>query len=246
MTPELQPDLGTSRRDTTRVKVCYLDQVPLDFGVRLGFRSWVHRALRLRVAERRRDRDLTAAIVRRRHYLARWDVPPQTLILSYLADLDGLGPGQAGAAAMVRVALLPQQYHVTAALGLGQLEVLTLTRSWRADDLGPDVAPDLTPEVLRRVVRGERNRGPLRALRDEWVARKCREGGLRAVPRLLATYADPAAGHDGALYRGAGATCVGPGAGGKLLFAWALDPALREPLRQLGRAVEERHAAPAA
>lgn len=232
------PGHSTSRRDTTLAKADYLAQLPLT--AQLGRRAWVHRALRVRVAEARADRAIAADVVRRRHYLGAWPCPPRTLVLSYLADLDGCAPGPAGAAGLVMVALLPGRYHVTAALGLGQLEVLTLCRTWRADDLGPRVAPDLTPELLRRVVRGERGRGPLRPLREEWCARKLREGGLRAVPRLLATYADPAAGHDGALYRGAGATYCGRGAGGKLLFAWALAEDLRGPLAALGRAVVER------
>lgn len=49
-----------------------------------------------------------------------------------------------------------------------------------------------------------------------------------------------AGGHDGGLYRGAGASYCGPGTQGRLLFAWALDPALREPLRRLAHAAAER------
>lgn len=240
-------DSDLSRRDTTHAKAFYLGQLPLE--ARPGARAWVRHALRLRVVEARRDRDLVGDIVRERHLLRAWPVPPRTLILSYLAGLEGVTPGPAGAAAMVMVALLPNQYHVRRALGLGQLDVLTLVRLWRADDLGPAVTPDLTPEALRRVVRGERrgqrhhadHHEPLiRPLREEWIARKCREGGLRAEPRLLATYADPAHGHDGATYLAAGATFCGRAACGKLLFAWALVDELREPLRALGLAVDER------
>lgn len=75
--------------------------------------------------------------------------------------------------------------------------------------------------------------GPLRSLAEEWTARKCRDGGLWAKPRLLVTYADPAVGHDGATYLAAGATACGAGTGGKLLFAWALDEDLRKPLADL-------------
>ena len=234
----LPDDMDYSRRDTTRVKVSYLAGAP-GLLARPGERAWVRHGLRVRVADRRRDRDLAANIIRNRHYIAGWPVPPEKKFMSYLGDLEGATGGNAGAAALATVALLPNQYHVRLALGLHQLDVLTLVRTWRADDLGPAVAPDLTPEVLRRVVRGERNRGPLRDLVTEWCARKC-DAKLRAVPRLLATYADPEQGHDGALYLAAGATYCGVAACGKLLFAWALDPALREPLRQLGCAAQER------
>jgi hypothetical protein len=91
---------------------------------------------------------------------------------------------------------------------------------WRADDLGPEVAPDLTPYVLRQVVR---------RLAADWSDRKC--ANLQAQPRILLTHADPGIGHDGATYIAAGATALGPTRGGKLLFAWPLDPALKLPLR---------------
>lgn len=226
-----------SRQDTTLEKAAYLSQLAL--GAELGRRAWVHRALQLRVAESRSDRALVAEIVKRRHLHGRWPCPPRTLILSFLASLDGVG-AQPSAAGLVMVALLPGNYHVTRALGLAQYEVLTLTRMWRADDLGPSVAPDLTPEMLRQVVRGARRCGPLRGIRKEWLARKCRPDGLRAAPRLLATYADPAAGHDGATYLAAGASYCGTGSGGKRLFAWGLDEETRSQLRGLARVVAER------
>jgi len=220
-------NIDTSRQDTTLRKTYYLAQLPM--GAQLGRRGWVHRALSLRVAETRADRALVADIVKHRHGLGRWPARPKTLILSYLAGLAGV---HADAAGCVMVALLPGQYACTDALGLHQCEVLTLVRLWRADDLTPALAPDFTPEVLRRIVRGERNRGPLRGIRDEWIARKCREGGLRAAPRLLATYADPAQGHDGATYLAAGAVPCGAGSGGKFLFAWGLDEETRAALKQ--------------
>lgn len=225
-----------SRVDTTLIKARYLQQLPM--GAEPGRRGWVHRALRLQVAQSRAERALVADIVKRRHGLGCWPARPKTLILSYLATLDGVDAGDA--AGCVLIALLPGRYHVTQALGLHQCEVLTLARLWRADDLTPQVAPDFTPEVLRRIVRGERSRGPLQDVRAEWIARKCRAGGLRAAPRLLATYADPAQGHDGATYRAAGALPCGPGAGGKLLFAWPLDPEITPALAALSRAAAER------
>jgi len=197
--------------------------------------------MRLRVAESRNDRALVAHVVKRRHYLGRWPVPPKKLVLSYVADLDGVvADSGTGAAGIVMVALLAGQYHVARALDVHPCSVLSFVRCWRADDLVPAVAPNFTPEMIRRVVSGERSRGPLRSLAEEWTARKCRDGGLWAVPRLLVTYADPAVGHDGALYLAAGATACGAGTGGKLLFCWSLDEQLREPLRQFGAAVAER------
>lgn len=178
-------------------------------------------------------------------YLGRWPVPPRTLILSYLADLAGVEAGPAGAAAVVMVALLAGQFHALKALEVHPCSALTMVRSWRACDLGPGVAPDFMPQVLRRVVGGCRRSG-LRPLAEEWSARKCRADGLYAVPRLLLTYADPALGHDGGLYRGAGGRFLGPGAGGRLLFGWALDEALAAPLQQLEAAARERPLAGAA
>jgi len=230
-----QPGGGAdvSRQDTTLLKTSYLHQLPL--GAEPGRRGWVHRALRLRVADSRSDRTLVRQVLLERHYLGRWPVPPKTLMLSLLADLDGCDPGPAGAAGVCTLALLPAAYPVTAVLGLHKMEVLTLCRLWRADDLGPELAPDFMPEVIRRVVKGCA-RSALQPLAKEWADRKLREGGLRAIPRLLVTHADPDRGHDGALYVGAGAAQLGQGMTGKIGFAWALDPELKPALR----AFEER------
>lgn len=219
------PPYAVSRRDTTWAKATHLRALPL-FD-RPGTRGWVHRALTLRVAESRRDVREVSRIVLERHYLRRRATPPRTLVLSYLASLGGAG----SAAAMCQVALLPSNLaQLLAQLGLHPCSVLTLTRCWRADDLGPEVAPDLMPEVLRRAVK---------RLAADWIERKCSDR-LRAEPRLLVTYADPALGHDGGLYAGAGAVPLGVARSGKLLHGWALDPSLREPLRVYGRAVTTR------
>ena len=200
----------------------------------------MRRALELRVAESRKDCHLVADIVKRRHYLRRNGWKPKTLTLKYISSLRGVEAGPAGCAGAVVIALLPTNYHVLPVLDLHQCEVLNLARMWRADDLGPTIAPDLTPEMLRRIVKGGRG---VRSLRDEWCARKLREGGLRAAPRLLVTYSDPDVGHDGATYIAAGATDCGRAACGKRLFAWALVPELVDPLRRFGAAVAERTAA---
>lgn len=233
------PGEGLSRIDTSLAKYRYIDgQLPLD--CRLGSRAWVRRALKLRIAEKRKDRDLVADVVKRRHYLGGWPCRPNTLMMSFIADLAGLGPGKAGAAGVIVVSLQPTNTAVRVALDLHLMEVLELNRMWRADDLTPDLTPDFTPEMLRRVVRGERSRGPLRGLREEWLERKCTN--LRAEPRLLVTFADTTKGHDGATYVAAGATFCGvtEERRDKYVFAWALDPALRGALSTYGRAVEER------
>lgn len=267
----------TSRRDTTHTFSPYVLSLMMD--ARPGSRAWVKRALQLRVVDKRSERDVAADIVKHRHYLRRWPVPPKTLVLSYLADLADVVPRRhtTGAAGLVMVALLPGQYHVAKALDVHKCSVLSFVRSWRADDLTPELAPNFMGEVIRRVVYGERcmrcrhrssdhdegqclgegigkdghalcgctqlTHDGLPDLARVWTWRKCRHGGLWAKPRLLVTYADPAMGHDGELYLSAGAVPCGPGSGGKLLFAWALEPQLREPLRALGRAVMERTAA---
>lgn len=216
----------TSRRDTTHERVRHLLALPL-WGA--GTRGWTHRTLKLWVAESRKDRTLVSDIVLRRHYLARRATPPKVLVMSYLGALEG---GE-GAAVMCQVAMLPGNLKpLLATLGLHPAETLTLTRMWRSDDLTPDVAPDLTPYTLRQVVR---------RLPTDWSERKCRN--LEAQPRLLVTWADPAVGHDGATYTSAGATALGTTRGGKLLFAWALEEGLREPLRAYGRAVTTRASA---
>lgn len=213
----LVPHTEVSREDTTHVKVAHLVQPPL--GMRPGSRSWVRSALQLRIAQSTPDRAEVADIVRRRHYLRRWPARPRTLLLAYLGSLGG-----EGAASMVQVALLPSRWGgLLEALDLHQCSVLTLARSWRADDLGPQVAPDLMCETLRQVVR---------RLAADWEQHKCTR--LQARPRLLATWSDPGVGHDGGLYRGAGAVALGGAT--KQLWAWALDSALREPLRQYAQA----------
>jgi len=81
--------------------------------------------------------------------------------------------------------------------------------------------------------------GAVKSLRDEWIARKCRPEGLRAAPRVLVTYADPAAGHDGATYLAAGARFIEKGRNGKLLFCWPLDDEMRQQLDRWLRARAE-------
>lgn len=226
-------DSEVSRRDTTLSRVRYLAQLPL--GAPVGTQRWVRHALRIRVAENRQDRHLAAIIIRQRHYLGQWVAKPKVKILTYLAELAGCESSEAGCAGLVTVTLQPGNYHAAKALEVHPCSVLSLSRCWRADDLGPAVAPNFSPELLRRVVRGERGRGPLGPLGSEWAARKM-TGGLLAPARLLCTYADPSVGHDGATYAAAGAVDCGLSLSGKHLFCWALDPVLDEPLRKYAAA----------
>lgn len=97
-------------------------------------------------------------------------------------------------------------------------EVIQFVRAGRADDVGPDTCPDFMPETIRTIVR--------RAAAD-WAERK--GSNLAACPRLLLSRADPAVGHDGNLYIGAGAVSLGGKS--KLLFGWPLDAELKRSLR---------------
>lgn len=148
--------IDTSREDTTRMKAAYLAQLGID--AKPGSRAWVHRALELRVVESAKDVSLVNRIWRTRHYLTGQPAGPRMKRLSYLGDLRGCDPGQAGAAVAVTVALQPSNalpmQSIRAALDLHPSSIVELVRSWRADDLDPDVAPDLMTETLRRVVHG--------------------------------------------------------------------------------------------
>lgn len=212
-----------SRQDTTWTKHAHLAQLPL--GSMLGSRRWVRDNLVLRIAESRADITEVSDILLKRHYLRRRATPPRTLVMSYLGSLGGQG-----ACAMVQVAMLPANTKALClALDLHPCSILTLTRAWRADDCTPDRTPGLMPLVIRRAVK---------RLAADWTERKCQR--IRAKPRLLISYCDPALQHDGGTYLGAAAIPLGPCAGGKLMFAWPLDDMLREPLRQYAQARAER------
>lgn len=134
--------------------------------------------------------------------------------MSYIASIGGTG-----AAAVAMVGIMPTNLGaLLPALGVHQAETLQLLRSWRADDLGPDTTPDLMPQILRCIIK---------RVAADWTNLKC--ANLKAKPRLLVSFADPAMGHDGNLYLGAGAVPLDGRS--KLLFSWALDPELKVPQR---------------
>lgn len=213
---DVHPVSDLSRRHTTHAQAHHLAQLPLGF--KTGLRGWVHRNLTLRVAESRRDRAEVANIIRERHYFRSWPAKPRTLLLSYIGSLGG-----EGAAAVMMVGMMPINLGgLLPALGVHQSETLELLRSWRADDLGPEIAPDFMPHVVRSVIK---------RVAADWASLKC--ANTKAAARLLITFADPSSvvQHDGGLYAGAGATALGPTRSGRLAFAWALDETLRGPLK---------------
>lgn len=232
---ELIPWQDASREDTTRRRASYLldSQLSLaDSAPVWGSRSWVRGALQLRVADSRQDASLLTDIWLHRHYLGRRATRPRVKVLSWLGTLRGVAPGEAGAAVAASVALQPSQSGPVRALrqaGIHPCSILELVRCWRADDLNPVIAPDLMPYVLRRVVAGGNG---VHSLYQEWSERKL-NNGLEAEPLILITYADPGVGHDGGLYRGAGALPVGKTGNGKLAFAWGLQPHVRPILEDL-------------
>lgn len=226
--------LTPSRRDTTLEHARYLaGQLPL-LGPRPGERGFLRQALQLRVASGRADEAIVRDVLCRRHYLAaemqrrgrQRPFPPRTLLLHYLADLAGFErPGEAAGLVTVRIA--PRNCHAIAALSIHPCACLELARVWRADDLGPEAVPHLSSYLVHQVVA---------RVRQDWLQLKVGPSAtLRAEPSLLVAYSDPAQGHDGGVYLAAGATPLGHGAGGKLLFGWGLTPPLVDLLRQWRR-----------
>lgn len=234
----LNGSLSVARVYTSLAAGRYLSQIPLWWQSRDKAR-WALESMRIRIVANdkgssyhSRDVETYSRIVRSYHYLGRWPVRKGSKILAYLVDLEGIQPGPAGAAGMVMIALQPSQCAIARSLNIHPCERLELVRCWRADDLDSSMAPWFSPSMLSRVIRGHQASN-LQPLADVWNARKL-TNGLTAPARLLVTHADPAVGHDGGLYRAAGAVFCGTGEQGKLRFAWALDPVLRQPLLQAG------------
>lgn len=147
--------------------------------------------------------------------------PPRTIRLSYYLDLPALRPTPVpwypAAAVTIRYAL---PSGIPAELGLeSPMQALEVARNFLADDLRWPSVPDLAPAVLREVVRRLRQG-------TDWA--ELVAGRVLWQPRWLLTFSDPAQGHDGGLYRGAGAMYLGRRAGGKEVWGWALEIAVRE------------------
>lgn len=186
-------------------------------------RGQVHQVVRqwLRVARTAAERARVLDVWRHIHYLGRGGgsvFPPKTIRLSYYLDLPALRPAPApwypAAAVTIRYAL---PAGIPTDLGLeSPLQALEVCRNFLADDLRYPAVPDLAPEILREVVRRTRKG-------DDWA--ELVNGRVKWRPRWLITFSDPAAGHDGGLYRGAGADYLGQRSGGKEVWGWSLEAA---------------------
>lgn len=187
-------------------------------------RSEVHRQIRqgLRVADSDAERRRVTECWRRIHYLGdpdraartpHWDPIGQRVIrLAYYLDLPALRPHPVpwwpAAAVTVRYSLVGAARKVGLA---SPLEALEIARVFVADDTR--VLPDFTPELVREVVRRTRAQA-------DWQATVA--GRVKWQPKWLLSMSDPAQGHDGGLYRGAGAAYLGRLRQGKDLWGWRL------------------------
>lgn len=212
------------RWDGARHSTALADTAYLGTSGRLAFnvhsrgdmRRTVHQWLRMaRTAEERRR---VLDVWRHIHYLGKGGgnvFPPRTIRLSYYMDLPALRPAPhpwyPAAAITIRFALpagIPKE------LGLDSpMQALEIARNYLADDLRWPAVPDLAPEILREVVRRMRTG-------DDWA--EVVAGRVLWMPRWLLTFSDPAVGHDGGLYRGAGARYLGQRTGGKEVWGWEL------------------------
>lgn len=182
-------------------------------------RGWIHSTVRqwLRVARTPAEIRRVMDTWRHVHYLGKGGgnvFPPKTIRLHYYLDLPALRP-------------TPHAWHPAAAItiryclpagipkGLGlesPMQALEIARSFVADDIR--TIRDFSPEVLREVVRR------VRAGAD-WQS--VVKGRVLWQPQWLLTFSDPSVGHDGGLYRGAGAVYLGMRLGGKEVWGWNLS-----------------------
>lgn len=217
-----------ARHSTTLVATSYLGE-----SGRLAFnprsRGEVHQTVRqwLRVARKPEEIARVMRLWRQVHYLARPDKGPhwdpigrEQVRLHYFLDLPALRPTPVPwfPAASVTV-----RYCNALNGGLWQemgmespLQALEIARNFLCDDLRFPTVPDLAPEILREVVRRIRQG-------DEWAGVVA--GRVKWQPQWLLTFSDPGVGHDGGLYRGAGAMHLGTRVQGKELWGWPLTDA---------------------
>lgn len=217
--PHLPHDPQDARVSTTKMSTSYFG-TGMVWG-RPDNRTWVRAAIRdhLRVAQSREERHRVAYVWKHIHYLARGRYPfRETTIINYYLDLPGWRhtPHEANipaACASLRYCVLGVPWRE---MGCEHpMDVMELARNFVADDVRE--IRDFSPAILREIVRRMQRM-------DDWNWNNARlQNPVRTPPRWLVTYSDPAVGHDGGLYRGAGAQFICESVGGKHLWGWRLS-----------------------
>jgi hypothetical protein len=154
------------------------------------------------------------------HYLAKPERGPKynpigqmCIRIHYYLDLPALRaeptPWYPAASVTVRYAL---PGGVPKVLGLeSPLQALEIARNFVADDIRliRDMSPTILREVVRRIKEG-----------SDWAS--VVKGRVLWEPQWLLSFSDPAVGHDGGLYLGAGADYLGTLPSGKEVWGWPL------------------------
>ncbi len=181
-------------------------------------RGWLHQTIGqwLRVARRPDEIARVMRVWREVHYLGRGQSDPigiRQIRMHYYLDLPALRtapePWMPAAAVTIRYAL---RNGIPKTLGLkSSMQALEIARNFVADDIR--AIRDFSPEVLREVVRRTREG-------SEWSSNL--RGRVQWRPEWLLSFSDPGVGHDGGLYRGAGAAYLGRRVNGKDCWGWPL------------------------
>lgn len=217
--------LEGARHSTSPMPTTYLGESGRLAG-RPESRSWVHATVRqwLRVARTPGEIRRVMQVWRKVHYLGRPDKGPhydpigrEQVRIHYYLDLPALRPAPV---AWYPAAAVTVRYCSAVNSGPWQelglespLQALEIARNYLADDLRYPAAPDLAPTILREVVRRIRQG-------DDWSG--VVQGRVLWQPRWLLTFSDPSVGHDGGLYRGAGAVHLGSRKQGCDVWGWPL------------------------
>ncbi|MDP2663521.1 MAG: hypothetical protein Q8R28_22640 [Dehalococcoidia bacterium] len=218
--PHQMPPQG-ARHSTTAQMTSYLGPSGRLMG-NTQSRGWVHQTVRqwLRVARRPEEIARVMRVWRQIHYLAKPErgnhhdpIGRETIRLHYCLNMPALrvppAPWFPAAAITIRYCL---PGGIPAPLGLeSPLQALEIARNFVADDVRE--IRDMSPEILREVVRRIR-------AGDDWAS--VVKGRVLWKPQWLLSFSDPGVGHDGGLYRGAGAEYLGARSGGKDVWGWPL------------------------
>lgn len=192
-------------------------------------RGEVHSTVRqwLRVARTPADIAGVMRVWRQVHYLARPDKGPhwdpigrEQIRIHYFLDLPALRVPPVSwypAAAVTVKYCAAVNSGPWQSLGLeSPLQCLEIARNFVADDIR--LIRDMSPTILREVVRRIREG-------SDWAT--VVNGRVQWEPQWLLSFSDPDAGHDGGLYRGAGAVYLGQRVQGTDCWGWPLTDAAR-------------------